>query len=119
MTYSLYIVECRDGTYYTGIATDVARRLLEHNGAKGKGARYTAPRRPVSLVYQAEFPSRSAASKEEARIKRLTRSEKEALIASRQLTALPTRHPGEGRTQATRLNGPIPRQPLLKPSGGP
>jgi putative endonuclease len=87
MTYWLYIVACRDGTFYTGIATDVARRLLEHNGEKGKGARYTAPRRPVTLVYQAEFPSRSEASKEEARIKRLSRSEKEALIASAPIRA--------------------------------
>ncbi len=87
MAFSLYIVECRDGTYYTGIATDVARRLLEHNGAKGKGARYTAPRRPVTLVYQAEFPSRSAASKEEARIKRLTRAGKDALVASARAAA--------------------------------
>jgi putative endonuclease len=82
MTFWLYIVLCRDGTYYTGIATDVARRLLEHNGAKGKGARYTAARRPVTLVYQAPFPSRSAALKEEARIKGLTRPQKDALIAS-------------------------------------
>jgi putative endonuclease len=83
MAYSLYIVVCADGTYYTGIAVDVGRRLLEHNGAAGKGrkgARYTAPRRPVGLVYQAAFESRSAALKEEARIKRLTRAQKRALI---------------------------------------
>jgi putative endonuclease len=80
MSYSLYIVCCADGTLYTGIATDVARRLMQHNGARGKGARYTAARRPVRLVYQAAFPSRSAASIEEARIKRLTRAEKQRLI---------------------------------------
>lgn len=81
MAYSLYIVMCADGTYYTGIAVDVERRVLEHNGEKGKGARYTASRRPVGLVYQAQFPTRSEALKEEARIKRLSRAEKQQLIA--------------------------------------
>ena len=82
MTYSLYIVRCADGTLYTGIATDVARRIAEHNGTKPKGARYTLSRRPVTLVYEAAFASRSEASKEEARIKRLSRTDKETLIAS-------------------------------------
>lgn len=86
MSYSLYIVECADGTYYTGVATDVQRRILEHNGAKPKGARYTSARRPVALVYEAAFATRSEASKEEARIKRLTREQKQALITiARQL----------------------------------
>ena len=65
MQYSVYIVECADGTYYTGIATDIQRRLLEHNGAKGKGARYTSARSPVSLVYAVRCASRSAALREE------------------------------------------------------
>ena len=82
MEYSVYIVECADGTYYTGIATDVQRRLLEHNGAKGKGARYTSARSPVSLVYEVRCASRSAALKEEHRIKRLTRGQKQTLIAT-------------------------------------
>lgn len=82
MEYLVYIVECADGTYYTGIATDVGRRLLEHNDAKGKGARYTSARAPVSLVYQVRCASRSAALKEEYRIKRLTRGQKQALIAA-------------------------------------
>lgn len=96
MAYWLYIVECADGTLYTGLATDVARRLLEHNGGamgksgkamRGKGARYTSARRPVVLVYQAPFATRSEAAKEEARIKRLSRTEKFALIASSRATA--------------------------------
>lgn len=82
MEYSVYIVECADGTYYTGIATDVGRRLLEHNGANGKGARYTSARAPVSLVYQVQCASRSAALKEEYRIKGLTRGQKQSLIAA-------------------------------------
>ena len=86
MPFSLYIVECADGTYYTGIATDIERRLGEHNGAstngaRGKGARYTSARRPVSLVFAAQFASRSDALKEEARIKRLSRRQKQQLIA--------------------------------------
>ena len=47
MEYSVYILECADGTLYTGIAADVQRRLFEHNGANRKGARYTSARRPV------------------------------------------------------------------------
>ncbi len=93
MAYAVYIVACADGTLYTGIATDVARRICEHNGGslsgaelsalstvRGKGARYTATRRPVVLVFEARFETRSAAAKEEARIKRLTRAEKQQLI---------------------------------------
>lgn len=82
MEYWVYIVECADGTFYTGIAADVQRRLSEHNGAKGKGARYTAARCPVSLVFEARCGSRSAALKEELRIKRLTRSQKLMLISA-------------------------------------
>lgn len=84
VSYWLYIVRCADGTLYTGIATDVVRRIDEHNGigTPRKGARYTSARRPVTLVYQAPFEDRSAASKEEARIKRLTRPEKDQLIAA-------------------------------------
>ncbi len=80
--YSAYIVECADGTLYAGIATDVARRITEHNGDKPKGARYTSGRRPVRLVFEASFATRSEALKEEARIKRLTRAEKQDLISS-------------------------------------
>ncbi len=91
MAYTLYIVACADGTLYTGIATDAARRVAEHNGlgkngepsgGKAKGARYTSARRPVSLVYEAKFETRSDASKEEFRIKQLTRAGKDLLIAS-------------------------------------
>jgi putative endonuclease len=82
MNYWVYIVACADGTYYTGVATDVARRLAEHNGEKPRGARYTSARRPVQLEYQACFPDRSTAQKEEARIKQLPRTAKAALIAA-------------------------------------
>jgi putative endonuclease len=85
MPYFVYILLCADGTYYTGIATDVERRVGEHNGmskGKDKGARYTRARRPVSLAYAATFASRSEASKEEARIKSLSRAQKRVLIAA-------------------------------------
>ena len=88
MAYWLYIVACADGTLYTGIATDVQRRLLEHNGEKGKGARYTASRRPVRLVYEASFATRSEALMQELRVKRLSRPQKEALIAGATLRVL-------------------------------
>lgn len=87
MEFSLYILECVDGTLYTGIAAHVARRLAQHNGEKPGGARYTAGRRPVRLVYEARFASRSAALKEEARIKRLTRGEKNELVKAYAVTS--------------------------------
>ena len=76
--YSLYILSCADGTLYTGITTDVARRVAEHN-AGSLGARYTSARRPVVLIYTQECGSRSSATKEELRVKSLTRAQKLAL----------------------------------------
>lgn len=86
MSYFVYIVQCADATLYTGIARDIARRILEHNGltptgkATKRGASYTAGRRPVSLVYSAVLASRSEALREEARLKQLSRTQKLALI---------------------------------------
>jgi len=76
-----YIVECADGTFYTGYTTDVERRVQEHN--KGIGSKYTRSRLPVTLLYYEEFSSRSKATKREYAIKDLTRREKEELINSR------------------------------------
>lgn len=70
----VYILQCADGTLYTGITTDVNRRLNEHNS--GKGAKYTRTRLPVMIVVVSEVGSRSEASKEEYRIKQLTKKEK-------------------------------------------
>ncbi len=78
--YTLYILQCADNTLYTGITTDITRRLQEHN-ASGKGAAYTSGRRPVQLVYQTAYANRSAAQKAEAAIKKLSRQKKLALIA--------------------------------------
>ena len=79
MPYFVYILECSDDTLYTGIATDVARRLIEHNTSV-KGAKYTRVRRPVSLVYEEECEDRSSACKREYAIKQLKREEKLRLI---------------------------------------
>lgn len=79
MGYVVYMVLCADDTYYTGVATDLARRLRQHNGELTGGARYTASRRPVVIAYQHAVADRSQAQKEEARIKSLTRAEKQRL----------------------------------------
>lgn len=79
--YFCYIVVCADDTYYTGWTTDPFRRVREHN--RGRGARYTRARRPVSLVYVESVSSRSAALRREREIKRLPRPRKQALIVGR------------------------------------
>ena len=79
MSYYVYILECSDNTLYTGITTDISRRVDEHNSSQ-KGAKYTKLRRPVKLVYSEESEDRSSASKREYAIKKLTRKEKLELI---------------------------------------
>ena len=79
MPYFVYMLKCNDDTLYTGIATDVQRRLIEHN-ASAKGAKYTRVRRPVILVHTEEFEDRSSACKREYAIKKLNREEKLRLI---------------------------------------
>ena len=74
----VYILECSDGTLYTGITTNLDKRLKTHNN--GKGAKYTKARLPVVLKVSVEAEDRSNASKEEYRIKQLTRKEKLELI---------------------------------------
>lgn len=76
----VYLVQCKDGSLYTGVSTDVKRRVQEHNGSDKKGARYTRARRPVTLRYQENCANRSEACKREAAIKKLTRSQKISLI---------------------------------------
>ena len=76
--WSVYIVECADGTLYTGISNNVSKRVETHNN--GKGAKYTKTRLPVALKYFKTCGNRSEASKEEYRIKKLTRKKKLELI---------------------------------------
>ena len=75
----VYILQCGDGSYYTGSTTDLERRIAAHN--EGKGARYTRGRGPLRLVYWEERESWSEALRREAAIKKLTRAQKNALIA--------------------------------------
>jgi len=79
--YFVYIIQCNDQTLYTGITTDLDRRIKEHNSSK-LGAKYTKVRRPVKLVYSKDFINRSEASKEESRIKKLSRLEKINLLTN-------------------------------------
>ncbi len=79
MSYVVYILECSDGTFYTGITTDMTRRLAEHNESK-VGAKYTKARRPVTLVYEECSTSRSTAQKREYVLRTLSHEEKRALI---------------------------------------
>ncbi|MDD4333159.1 MAG: GIY-YIG nuclease family protein [Patescibacteria group bacterium] len=77
--YHVYILKCADKTFYTGITSDFARRVEEHNFSN-LGAKYTRGRRPVKLVYSRKFKNKSKALQEEYRIKQLTRIEKINLI---------------------------------------
>ncbi|APW65531.1 MULTISPECIES: GIY-YIG nuclease family protein [Arcobacteraceae] len=79
MSYFVYILECNDGSLYTGITKDISKRLNEHN-LSDKGAKYTKVRRPVKLVYKESSENRSTASKREYAIKKLTRLKKLELI---------------------------------------
>ena len=80
MSFFCYIVECSDGTYYTGWTTDPLRRENQHNA--GSGARYTRMRRPVKMVYLEEQPDKVSALKRELAIKRLPRKNKQKLVNS-------------------------------------
>lgn len=79
MNYFIYMVKCSDDTLYTGITTNIQRRIKEHNNSD-KGAKYTKVRRPVTLVYTEKCEDRSSASKREYEIKHFSRKEKLALL---------------------------------------
>jgi putative endonuclease len=76
MAWYLYMIECEDGSIYTGISVDVAARYVAH--ASGKGARYTRSHPPLRLLFSREYADRSSALKAESEMKRLTASEKRA-----------------------------------------
>ena len=79
MTWWVYIIQATDGTLYTGVTTDMARRFREHAGG-GRGARYFAGRQPAGIVYSEAQPSRQEAQKREAAIKKLRRTDKQQLL---------------------------------------
>ena len=78
--YFVYIVECADGSYYTGYTTDVQRRLNEHNYSS-RSAKYTRSRRPVKLIYSEEYDTLSKALKREHAIKKLSKKRKKDLVS--------------------------------------
>ena len=75
----MYVVECSDGTLYTGITTNIKRRILEHNFGM-KGAKYTRSRRPVGLKFSMECEDHSEAARKESRFKKLSKAEKIRII---------------------------------------
>jgi putative endonuclease len=76
----VYVLRCRDGTLYTGVTTDLVRRLAQHNA--GTASKYTRSRRPVAMVYREAAAGHGAALRREFAIKKLSRAAKDALIAS-------------------------------------
>ncbi len=79
MSYCVYILVCTDGTYYTGSTNDVEKRFQDHLG--GHGARYTKSHKPVKIIHQEKFATKSEALKREAEIKSWSKAKKEAIIA--------------------------------------
>ena len=79
MKWFVYVLQCSDGSYYTGVTTDLNRRLKEHNSSN-RGAKYTRTRRPVEIIYSLEYEDKSSAQKFEYRFKQLTRKQKEEVI---------------------------------------
>lgn len=78
--YYVYIVACADRTLYAGVATDLKKRITEHNTSNALGAKYTRSRRPVVLKYSKAYPDRAAAQSAEYKLKQLSREQKLALI---------------------------------------
>lgn len=76
----VYILECADGSYYTGVAKDVQRRLHEHNHSATRSAKYTRARRPVALIWSEAHEDRASACRREWAIKQLNRAQKQALM---------------------------------------
>lgn len=81
--YYFYILRCADNSLYSGITTNLKRRVKEHNSKNGKGAKYTRPRRPVKLVYSEKYKNRKEASKREAEVKSWTKEKKEKLVSQK------------------------------------
>lgn len=81
MSWAVYLIKCADNTFYTGVTTDIERRVNEHNTDDKKGAKYTRARRPVALVWSEEHPNRTKACQREYEIKRWPRSKKVELAS--------------------------------------
>ena len=81
----VYLVRCRDGSLYTGIATDVSRRFAQHQQGEGKGAKYLRGRGPLQLVFKKAIGAQGLALRVEAAIKKLPKARKEKLVKSRSM----------------------------------
>jgi putative endonuclease len=79
MGWTVYLLRCADGTFYTGITTDLARRVRQHNGESPGGARYTRTRRPALPVWSEGHPDRSSAARREGELRRMGREGKQRL----------------------------------------
>ncbi|MBP1769465.1 MAG: hypothetical protein H6P96_83 [Candidatus Aminicenantes bacterium] len=88
--WSLYILRCGDGSFYTGVTTDIERRFREHE--KGRASRYTRTHRPVVLIYREECGTRSQALSRECAVKSLGRQAKEDLVAAGTAEGRPKKH---------------------------
>ena len=82
MSWITYMLRCSDDSLYTGITTNIERRIHEHNSDNKKGARYTRTRRPVTLVYQESCDNRAQATTREYQLKKLKRTEKLKLVST-------------------------------------
>jgi putative endonuclease len=111
----VYIVECVDGTLYTGYAIDVDRRIAAHNA--GRGAKYTAGRRPVALVYSESFETKSDALKRECELKRRPRKMKEVLFQT-DVSGGKKAPPAEGTGMMLRRRVPRKRGTSIKSKRG-
>ena len=83
MDWHIYLVRCRDGSLYTGVTTNVARRFAEHQEGDRTGAKYLRGKRPLMLVFQTELGSRSLALAVETKVKKLSKARKEKLIRTK------------------------------------
>ena len=83
-SWRVYLLRCCDSSLYAGVTANLARRVRQHNGELAGGARYTKPRRPVTLAWSLAVPDRSSAQRIEARLKRLSKGEKEKLVSGAQ-----------------------------------
>ncbi|MFC2058493.1 GIY-YIG nuclease family protein [Chloroflexota bacterium] len=83
LDWHLYLVRCQDGSLYTGITTNVARRFAEHQKTNGAGAKYLRGRGPLMLVFQKKLGSRSLALGVESKVKKMSKARKEELIRTR------------------------------------
>ena len=84
----VYIIECRDKSFYCGVTTDLKRRMRQHNGKLKGGSRYCKGRRPLKLVYKEEALDSGAALRRENEIRKLSRTEKEVLVYGKQTNRL-------------------------------